>query len=169
MSMSEITREAKRGGARVFGIVFQFLAVIALFATVVVAFKVANLGTQIGIDGTKDPLVWIVLVSGAFVTCVLAGFGYTLGILCAIYDRQEPDDSGPDLDARPTYALPKPPSKPPEAGPWAVPSAPPKPKIQTPPPPKTRTPDPQPEATKESSALWQQLTRERHLFRKREG
>jgi hypothetical protein len=166
--MSEPTREVKYAGARVFGIVFQFLAVIALFATVAVALKVANVGTQIGINGTKDPLVWIVLVSGAFVTCVLAGFGYTLGILCAIYDRQEPDDSGPDVDARPTYALPKPPSKPPEAGPWVVPSAPPKPKIQTPPPPKTPTTNPLPETTKESSVLWQQLTRERHLFGKRE-
>ena len=86
--MSEDTQKAKRAGARIFGSIFQFLAVFALLGTIWATAEVASLGSQIGIDGTKDPATWIVLVSGLFVSCVLAGFGYTLGMLCAIYDRQ---------------------------------------------------------------------------------
>src|ERR1039458_9429567 len=100
MAMSELTSDAKRGGARFFGIIFQFLAVGALFGTLAITAYVTHLGTEIGINGTRDPLTWIVLVSGLFVTCVLAGLGYILGILCAIYDRQEPAKPVVDVVSR---------------------------------------------------------------------
>jgi hypothetical protein len=86
--MSEATQEAKRAGARIFGVLFQIMAVLTLFCTFYAAFIVTNLGSQFGIAGSKDPATWIILASGLFASCVLAGIGYTLGILCAIYDRQ---------------------------------------------------------------------------------
>jgi len=69
---------------------FQFLAVISLTGTLITTVTVSSLGSTFGIDGANDPVAWLVFVGGLFVTCVLAGFGYTVGILCAIYDRNEP-------------------------------------------------------------------------------
>jgi hypothetical protein len=89
MTMSERTGDAKRDGARVFGVIFQVLASLSLVGTLIATVKVVNLGADAGIDKTHDPFAWIVLVSGLFVTCVLTGIGYILGVLCAIYDRQD--------------------------------------------------------------------------------
>ena len=93
MVMSERTSDAKRDGARIFGVIFHFLAALSLAGTLIATLKVAQLGSTIGIGGAKDPLAWIVFVSGLFATCVLAGFGFALGALCAIYDRQEPAET----------------------------------------------------------------------------
>ena len=169
MTMGELTRESKRAGARLFGVVFQILSVVAILGTAYATAQVANIGTQIGIGTSHDQAVWFVLVGGLFISFVLMGFGYTLGILCAIYDRQEPDVQQEDDGPTSTYRSPRPPSKPPEVGPWVVPSASPKPKTQTPPAPEMLTTEPPPDPTKESSLLWQQLTRERHFFGKRES
>jgi hypothetical protein len=89
MPMSDTSSGALRSGARVFGVIFQFLAFLILAGTLVGSIIVARLGQQIGFNRSNDPLVWIILASGLFATCVLAGFGYVLGMLCAIYDRQE--------------------------------------------------------------------------------
>ena len=89
MVMSEQTGDAKRDGARIFGVIFQFLAFVSIVATLFAMARIASLGNAFGVDPTNDPLIWFVLASGIFVTCVFMGIGYTLGILCAIYDRQE--------------------------------------------------------------------------------
>ena len=166
MMMSEQTREAKRGGARVFGAIFQILAVISLVGTVAAVAVVAHLGTEIGIDGTTDPATWIILASGLFMTCVLAGLGYILGILCAIYDRQEPAE--PVVHAVPktmprSYA-PKPAPYRPNPITLATEEEPaPAPPVEIPVSPPPREPQPPTPPAAEKSALWEWLTRERHL------
>lgn len=87
--MSERTTDSKREGARIFGGIFQLLAVASIASTVVAMGNVAHLGDAFGVNPTNDPLTWVVLASGIFITSVFIGMGYALGMLCAIYDRQE--------------------------------------------------------------------------------
>jgi len=82
--------DSKRAGARAFGVIFQLLALAIIVGTCVAADVVAHTGTSVGINGSRDPIVWAIIASGLFAACVLAGFGYVLGMLCAIYDRQNP-------------------------------------------------------------------------------
>ena len=77
--MSNQAMESKRFGARIIGVIFQFLAVVTLGVTIIVMIDVSDAGSSIGIIGA----------SGLFVTLVFAGFGHALGMLCAIYDRQD--------------------------------------------------------------------------------
>ncbi len=78
----------KRAGARAFGIIFQLLSLAVILGTIVTANVVARSGASVGTNGNHDPIVWTIVASGLFAACVLAGFGYVLGMLCAIYDRQ---------------------------------------------------------------------------------
>ena len=166
MAMSEDTGDAKRAGARILGVIFQLLAVAAMVGTMAATAYVANLGTQIGIDGTKDPVTWIVLASGLFMTCVLAGLGYILGILCAIYDRQEA--AKPVLNVVPrtmprSYA-PKPAPYRPNPITLATEEKPaPAPPVQRPVSPPLREPQHPTTPAAEKSVLWEWLTRERHF------
>ena len=108
MVMSEQKTDAKRDGARIYGVIFQFLAIASIIATLYAMGKIANLGNALGVNPTNDPLIWVVLASGIFITCVFIGMGYALGMLCAIYDRQEPS---PDAVLElPATKAPKPPS-----------------------------------------------------------
>jgi len=89
MPMKPATTEAKREGARWIGGLFQFLALVTLVGTAIGGIKISSVDSQIGLSNVHDPLMWIVLMGGIIAAAVFAGFGYTLGILCAIYDRQE--------------------------------------------------------------------------------
>jgi len=136
--MSSQTMEVKRAGARVFGIIFQLLALLVIVGTFVTADKVAHSGSNVGVDVAHDPFVWAVVASGLFAACVLAGFSYVLGMLCAIYDRQM-QGAAPILaptDSEPRY-----------------------PPIQA--PPKIENPPAGPSI--KETATWQFLTRERHV------
>jgi hypothetical protein len=87
--MSETTRDNVRCNARVVGILLQCLSVVTLVATFVVVVTVAQQGQQLfGVTATHDPAPWIVLAAGVIASLIFAGLGYTLGMLCAIYDRQ---------------------------------------------------------------------------------
>ncbi len=88
MPMDENVRLAKRAGARFFGVLLQLISVLTFLGTLATAIKVEHYGADIGIGGSHDPAVWIVLLGGILASSVLAGMGYTLGILCAIFDRQ---------------------------------------------------------------------------------
>ena len=111
MSMSARVQQEKRAGARFFGVVFQFLAVLTLIGTFIAAVVVDRVGLEFGIQGSNNFAMWMVIASGLFVTSVLAGFGYTLGLLCAIYDRQE--TVTPDRETLPESWLTISPIKPP--------------------------------------------------------
>ena len=90
MAMGQQTADAKRAGARFFGITFQVLAVVALAAAIYWSFRADQAATQFGFGPSSSGfMAAVILVSGAFVACLFAGFGYTLGLLCAIYDRQD--------------------------------------------------------------------------------
>jgi amino acid transporter len=87
--MSEATRDTVRSNARVVGVLLQCLAVVTLVATFIVAITVAQQGKQLlGVTATHDPVPWIVLAAGVIASLIFAGLGYTLAMLCAIYDRQ---------------------------------------------------------------------------------
>jgi len=94
MAMSQAVSESKRAGARTFGVLFQVLAVISFIATLYVTLNIVNLGWQFGVGGPTDLVAWAAFATGLFVSSVLAGIGYTLGVLCAIYDRQESKSLG---------------------------------------------------------------------------
>lgn len=104
MVMSEQSSDGKRDGARIFGVIFQFLAIGSIIATLYALARIASLGTALGVSNTNDPLIWIVLASGVFVTCVFLGMGYALGLLSAIYDRQEPSQPLVDVGLNKTIA-----------------------------------------------------------------
>lgn len=167
LEMSPEVQWSKRAGARFFGVLFQFLAVIVLIATVIVAAEVAHLSTQVGVSGSRDPIAWAVLAAGVFASCVLAGLGYALGILCAIYDRQELDWAGEDIRTSPATT---------RAGGAAARLTPQGARAVTSPTPASQTPAPDLHSSRpdvgeeelpdrERGALWEWLTRERHLMR----
>ena len=87
--MSNQAMESKRFGARIIGVIFQFLAVVTLGVTIIVMIDVSDAGSSIGIPRSHNAVIWIIGASGLFVTLVFAGFGHALGMLCAIYDRQD--------------------------------------------------------------------------------
>lgn len=166
--MNPRTSEAMRANARFFSVVFQTLALLTLFGTILGALEVAKLGAQIGIAGSRDPAAWIVLIGGFVATFVFAGFGYTLGILCAIYDRQV---MPPEEIRRTQLQTPDPEIDPPRA---------PLPEktiwqqvvkmhenevviAEDKPAPPTSSTTSLPDST---SGLWDSLTRERHLFKR---
>lgn len=88
MPMNPEAMEGTRETARLFSIIFYFLALLTFGGTLWGTAEVAKLGTQIGIGGAQDPVTWFVLVGGTVAAIVFAGFGCTLGILCSIFDRQ---------------------------------------------------------------------------------
>jgi hypothetical protein len=165
MVMSEQTTDGKRDGARTLGVIFQLLAVASIIATLYAMAKVADLGTALGINNTKDPLLWIVLAIGIFMTCMFIGMGYALGMLCAIYDRQQPAQRM--VTAIPAINTPKPPPyRPNPIGPATSGStSPPSPAIGGRSPSPQRPVQPQALDVTEKSTLAEWLTRERH-FRK---
>ena len=165
--MSEQSSDGKRDGARIFGVIFQFLAVGSIIATLYALARIASLGTALGVTNTNDPLLWIVLASGIFVTCVFIGMGYALGLLSAIYDRQEPDDSFVEVglskktatrsaSSAPYRPLPRTPAV--IDGPATTPPT--KDAASTMAPPSDTPSAP---LVNEKSALWEWLTRERHF------
>ena len=131
--------------------------------------KAANLGWPFGVSGTRNLVAWIIFGSGLFVAYVLAGFGYTQGIHCAIYDRQEPVTSVVNeipLKVPRRYAPAPAPYRPSpitlesdgmtaSTGPSSSPV----------PPPQTAVLEPKVQPAAERSRLWEWLTRERHLTR----
>jgi len=90
VAMSQMTMESKRAGARAFGIILQLLAAVSVLGACIVANAVARSDSSTGVSAGHDRVVWIILAAGLFASCVLAGLGYILGLLCAIYDRQTP-------------------------------------------------------------------------------
>jgi hypothetical protein len=63
--------------------------VVTLVATFIVAMVIAQQGQQLlGLTATHDPAPWIILAAGVSASLMFAGLGYSLAVLCAIYDRQ---------------------------------------------------------------------------------
>jgi hypothetical protein len=57
--------------------------------TLFAAIYIAKEGNQyFGVTAAHDPIPWIVLAAGVAVSLIFAGLGYSLGMLCALYDRQ---------------------------------------------------------------------------------
>jgi hypothetical protein len=162
--MNNNARAAIRLNARTVGVTLQALSAFTFLGTIYATMKVANLGSELGLSGSNDPAPWIVLVTGVFVAMLLAGVGYSLAMLCAIYDRQTPSIPEPDVRSRPTNGSPNSPTA---TGAWEKlarnESA--EPHIQQPPTVEFATEEPTVKPPKETSALWRQLTRERHLPR----
>lgn len=142
--MNHQTIESKRAGARALGLIFQALAFVVVLGTFIVVDVVAHWGVTVGINSNRDPLVWTVVAAGLFAACVLAGFGYVLGMLCVIYDRQSPEAS-----LRPSLA--------PTSNRRAITQPPPRVK-RLPPPPSLK-----------ETATWEFLTRPRHFRKPKQG
>jgi hypothetical protein len=140
VTMSAQTMASKRAGARVFGIIFQLVSLLVILGSCVAADIVAHLGTSVGVNSSHDPIVWTIIAAGLFAASVLAGFGYVLGMLCAIYDRQI---SGAAIEPSITNATRQ--------------------NTFPQPPPKIVNSSPGPSI--KETATWEFLTRERH-FRK---
>ncbi|HEY5266499.1 MAG TPA: hypothetical protein VIJ40_06780 [Acidimicrobiales bacterium] len=88
MPISSRTSGEIRANSRPWGKLFQALALLTFAATIYGTFKVSSLGSEIGIGAIHNPLTWFVFLGGSFAALMLIGIGQTLGILCAIYDRQ---------------------------------------------------------------------------------
>jgi len=171
--MNERTSEGIRANSRVVGIAFQVLAILTFGGTIILAFKVANLGSEVGVQPSNDPAPWIIFVAGAFASLLMTGVGSTLGMLCAIYDRQvsnRPLLSG-ERNSPPTLSTPSPrvsaviPSAPPPIVNESYRITPPSdswPKPSNAQPTKAQVPS---GPTKKKSGLWEQLTKERHFFK----
>jgi hypothetical protein len=164
-----------RANARTVGISLQVLSVLTLFGTFYATYEVAKLGSNLGVGASNDPAPWIVFVAGVVISLVIAGLGYALAILCAIYDRQvrRPEQKG--QQAFPVAATSR------DNPSWPGNTKPPVLATKTTKTTKTTTPTPSApsmQATVETtvpdsphtqanqkSELWKWLTRERHVFK----
>lgn len=169
--MNARTNEGTRANARFYGITFHCLAILTICATLFAAAKVAKAGSDLGVQPSNDPAPWVILVVGILAALLLTGFGSALGILCAIYDRQESIQGVPGALRVP---IPSPsPIAPNTSSSRPIASAPTiheayriKPEVDKP----SITNDAQsakaqtPSASKATSVLWGILTKERHFF-----
>jgi hypothetical protein len=89
MTMSSENREALRASSRTLGLFFQLLSVLTILATVYSTLKVVAVGSQWGIGAVHDPISWLIFLGGSFAALMLTGIGHVLGMLCAIFDRQQ--------------------------------------------------------------------------------
>lgn len=89
MALSPSNMERIRGNARAIGLLFQALAILTFAATIYGSVETAHLGTTIGVNAAHDPVAWFVFAGGSFVALMFTGIGHVLGLLCAIYDRQD--------------------------------------------------------------------------------
>jgi hypothetical protein len=177
MTMSARSSAALRDNARLFGVIFETLAVLSFFGTLIATEKVANLGSQLGIGAVNDPASWFVFVGGLFASLMLAGIGFALGILCAIYDRQELTSKELGILAMQSVATetsryqnqevmnPVGHREKPAPTPAAAKIVPPPPPIIKPVTPSTSADIPDNDSMAQKSILWDWLTRERHIFR----
>ena len=78
-----------RKNSRRLGITFQVLSVLTIIWTIYWTIKVYNLGSQFGISTFSNTFSGSFFLFGMFSGLMLTGFGHALGMLCAIYDRQE--------------------------------------------------------------------------------
>jgi hypothetical protein len=170
--MNERTSEGIRTNSRVVGIAFQVLAMLTFSGTIILAFKVANLGSEVGVQPSNDPAPWLIFAAGTFASLLMTGIGSTLGMLCAIYDRQV-SNRPPLSEVR--LSTPASPPLPPRASAVIAPPSPPTihesyritPRSDSTPTPSKAEPTNAQElndATEKKSGLWQQLTKERHFF-----
>jgi hypothetical protein len=114
MSMSVRSGEALRENSRTLGVIFQALSVLTMLATIYATMKVSSVGSQLGVGAIHDPLAWFIFLGGMFAALMLTGIGHSLGMLCAIFDRQliQPRQSTTDVArATPTPALRRPQSE----------------------------------------------------------
>lgn len=87
--ISEATSYSIRSNARIVGLILQCVAVVTLLGAFVAAFDVAQKGQQyLNVAASHDPAAWIVLAIGVIASLIFAGLGYSLAMLCALYDRQ---------------------------------------------------------------------------------
>ena len=90
MAMTQQSADSFRAGARFFGVLFLILAALTLLSAIYLSFRADQTATQFGFStGSSASVVSVILIGGAFVACLFAGIGYTLSLLCAIYDRQD--------------------------------------------------------------------------------
>jgi hypothetical protein len=70
-------------------VLLQCLSVVTLGGTFIVVIDIARQGQQLfGVTAPHDPVPWIILAAGVIASLIFAGLGYSLAMLCALYDRQ---------------------------------------------------------------------------------
>jgi hypothetical protein len=78
-----------RANSRRLGLIFETLSVLTVIGTVYWTIRIYSTGTQLGIGTLTNRVSWSFFFAGMFSALVLGGFGHVLGLLCAIYDRQD--------------------------------------------------------------------------------
>lgn len=158
-----------RSSAYFFSVVLYALALLTLFGTIIAVREVSNAGSDfLGVSAARDPGTWAVGAIGVTVSAIEAGIGFGLGLLSAIYDRQQPPAASRTLsppserDVSPmtvsatdvtTYRSP----------PAPTPAVTPSPTL----PPRTSTTTMRPKKSYPEGTLMDHLTRERHVFPRR--
>lgn len=165
--MSVEARESARAGARVVGVLLQCLAVVCLIGAFVIAYELAQAGQRdLGVPASNDPAPWITLGVGLIAALTFAGLGYSLAILCAIYDRQTSAPTAPE----PLGSFGPPASTPaprPSPAPLAIPPGPVASSVDPRARPDSTADESAVGSARSPSALWEALTKERHLRRRR--
>jgi hypothetical protein len=153
---------------------------LTLFGTFFATWEVNRVGATLGVSSNNDPATWFVFAGGIVVAILFAAVGYALGMLCAIYDRQEvgPEELNAEYEraARPREALRQRAKKVDEAITYE--KLPPREVSSQPVTPPAPAPGP-PAAVKQSirradvedgqrAGPWEWLTRERHLLQPRD-
>jgi hypothetical protein len=112
VALSQRNSEELRGNVRFLGLLFQILAVLSLVATAFTALKVSQVETQVGFRTTSNPAILFIVLGGIMAALIFTAIGHGLGILCAIYDRQEWATREPPFKSPPHRLTTTPPSGP---------------------------------------------------------
>lgn len=181
MTLTAANQAGLRSGARAIGVTFQALAILTFMITIYATEEVAHAGTQIGVGTSQDPITWFVFIGGTFAALMFTGVGHVLGMLCAVYDRQDANHVqvaelilGSKHQADPTrqpagrsdeaYEVPTPITSPPLARSAPVKT---RPQITTHPASPASNGSASPPPPKRQVGVWEWLTRERHLSKRR--
>ncbi len=166
MAMTQQRAESVRAGARFFGELFLILAGFTLLSAIYLSFRADHTATQFGFStGNSAFMAQVILIGGAFIACLFAGIGYTLSLLCAIYDRHDSAVHvvGNVPPSPPGHALINAPQEPSPAPSTPVEQLRTPTSNWTPAPTPRFAPTPQPQPTPKGATLREWLTRERHL------
>ncbi len=152
------------GTAYALSLLLRLSGLLTLVGTFYVAKRVSQAGSSFGITPSNDPATWVVLVGGIFATLMIEAAGFTLAMLCVIYERQAREAARTLSPPRGQMPSTSPRSRPPTVWDQVAQRDSLPPEVVRSAPAADLTGIPSANTTVRSSGMWYQLTRKRKWF-----